>query len=79
MSCPLANSRYATVREVEGLDIFTLSVILLTQYAGVIFLYTKTIERAHTPSRMWERVKLSNDYSKALEQVWSNNCLVSRA
>jgi hypothetical protein len=39
------------------------------EHAGVLYLYTKTAERAHSPKHLWERIRLSKNYLTALAQV----------
>jgi len=54
--CPLANSRYATVREQKG----------------IIYLFLKTAERCTYPNRQWEKIKLSRNFQKAISQMNEN-------
>lgn len=52
-SCPLANSRYATIKEEDGR----------------CYLYIKTIERSHTPAKMWQKIRLKRQYAESLAQI----------
>lgn len=52
-ACPLANSRYSTIVEKNG----------------VCYLLIKVPERAHLPSKLWDRIKLPANYAKALQLV----------
>jgi protein MAK16 len=52
-SCPLANSRYATIVESED----------------SLYLFIKTVERAHSPRNLWQKIKLSRNYRAALAQI----------
>ena len=49
----MASGNYATVREKKG----------------KLFLFVKKIERQFTPNRIWEKIKLSDNYNEALKQI----------
>lgn len=56
ITCPLANSQYATVRSIDG----------------KMVLCIKTPERQHLPSKWWQQVELSEDYDTAMKQIEEN-------
>lgn len=55
-SCPLANSKYATIRAI----------------GDEIYLFVKEPERVHIPRDMYEQIKLSGNYEDALRQIDEN-------
>lgn len=55
-ACPLANTQYATVREENG----------------ILWLYMRTAERACFPAKQWEKIKLSRNFVRALQQIDEN-------
>lgn len=55
-SCPLANTKYATVRSIDE----------------VLYLFIKEPERADTPKNMYEQIELSKDYQTALTEIEQN-------
>jgi protein MAK16 len=54
-ACPLANSRYSTIR--------------VDPSNGRLYLYMRTIERSHLPNKWWERIRLPANYASALQLV----------
>lgn len=53
VSCPLANSNYGTVIE----------------HQGKLMLCLKTVERAHLPRKLWEKIKLSTNVPEAKRTI----------
>ena len=64
-------SESTTVHIIFFISLTTFSVHSKTHIValGILYLYMKTPERAHSPAKMWEKVKLSKNYAQALAQV----------
>lgn len=55
---------------VQPLHILATHLIYLpNRLAGKCYLYMKTVERAHTPKNLWQKIKLKKNYAAALEQL----------
>jgi protein MAK16 len=52
-SCPLANNKYATVIEKNGL----------------LFLYLKICQNINFPNKTWKKITLSRNFIKAIQQI----------
>mmetsp|Transcript_33792 Transcript_33792/g.85445 ORF Transcript_33792/g.85445 Transcript_33792/m.85445 type:complete len:140 (+) Transcript_33792:1462-1881(+) len=52
-SCPLANSRYATIIQQEG----------------VFFLIQKDQRNLNFPNKIWKKIPLSRNFGKALQEI----------
>lgn len=49
-----------------------LSVLGSSRSDSYIYRYMKTIERAHTPKNLWEKVELSENKNEAISQIEKN-------
>lgn len=75
-SCPLANSQYATVKEENGIIYLYMKTaercVCLTRVQSICFLIQIFMFRSAFPRKLWEKVKLSRNFEKAIYQINEN-------